>query len=55
MVLGLAVSFLYNVLFRSVANFVAVETTSADGFPFVGAAPRHPGQWITACFAGHGK
>ncbi|KAK8036366.1 hypothetical protein PG991_001503 [Apiospora marii] len=35
-------------------SWTGIETTSADGFPFVGAAPQHPGQWITAGFAGHG-
>ncbi|KAK8096276.1 hypothetical protein PG999_014298 [Apiospora kogelbergensis] len=34
--------------------WVGVETTSADGFPFVGAAPSHAGQWVAAGFAGHG-
>ncbi|KAK8875327.1 FAD dependent oxidoreductase [Apiospora arundinis] len=34
--------------------WVGIETTSADGFPFVGPAPRHPGQWVAAGFAGHG-
>jgi glycine/D-amino acid oxidase-like deaminating enzyme len=33
----------------------AVETSSADMFPFVGAVPDHDGQWIAAGFAGHGK
>ena len=33
----------------------AVETSSADMFPFVGAVPEHDGQWIAAGFAGHGK
>jgi hypothetical protein len=38
-----------------VADQDAVETSSADMFPFVGAVPDHHGQWMAAGFAGHGK
>lgn len=31
-----------------------VETSVADGFPFVGSVPNREGHWIAAGFNGHG-
>jgi hypothetical protein len=36
-------------------NCSAVETNSADMFPFIGSVPNREGQWMAAGFAGHGK
>lgn len=38
-----------------IANKPAVQTSSADMFPFIGAVPNREGHWIAAGFAGHGK
>lgn len=39
---------------RSSTNQITVETSSADGFPFVGPVPNRAGHFIAAGFAGHG-
>ena len=33
---------------------IQVQTSSADGFPFVGSVPNRDGHYIAAGFAGHG-
>jgi hypothetical protein len=35
-------------------NVDAVQSSSADGFPFVGSVPNRDGHYIAAGFAGHG-
>lgn len=37
------------------ADYVTVETNSADMFPFIGSVPHREGHWIAAGFAGHGE
>lgn len=37
------------------ADWTAVQTETADDFPFVGTVPQRPGHFIAAGFAGHGK
>jgi hypothetical protein len=32
-----------------------VDSMSVDGFPFVGALPKHDGHFIAAGFSGHGE
>ncbi|KAF3042582.1 hypothetical protein E8E11_002494 [Didymella keratinophila] len=36
------------------SNIIPVQTSSADGFPFVGSVPDRDGHFIAAGFAGHG-
>ena len=36
------------------ADNIAVQTSSADAFPFVGPVPNHDGHYIAAGFGGHG-
>ncbi|KIY64654.1 DAO-domain-containing protein [Cylindrobasidium torrendii FP15055 ss-10] len=35
-------------------NWSGIIGASADGVPFVGPVPGHPGQWVLAGFTGHG-